>query len=206
MLPVVAKIKTSIVLPKALCHQAETLARQLNISRNQLFEMAIEHFVGNYDPQTLLPESDERGQTKPEPGERSGAFYPDAKPAAQRGETHLAINQGDIYWVQVAEPGESEPGILHPYAVIQDNILNHSRIHMVVVCALTSNLKRASEPGNVLLDAGEANLPKQSVVEVSKVSTVAKAQVGEYIGSLSEQRIKQILAGMRFLQRSYFAR
>ena len=55
-------------------------------------------------------------------------------------------------------------------------------------------------PGNVLLEAGEANLPKQSIVAVSQVSTVDKAQLGEYIGSLTKERIDQILAGMRFLQ------
>ena len=70
----------------------------------------------------------------------------------------------------------------------------------MVVCALTTNLKRAKAPGNVLLEAGEANLPKQSVVVVSQVSTVDKTKFGEYIGSLSEQRINQILAGMQFLQ------
>jgi mRNA interferase MazF len=72
------------------------------------------------------------------------------------------------------------------------------------VCALTSNLKQANAPGNVLLDAGEADLPQQSVVVVSKVSTVDKKQLGEYIGTLSERRVKQILAGMRFLQSSFF--
>ena len=117
----------------------------------------------------------------------------------------LVINQGDIYWVQLESSNGQEPAIPHPYVVIQDDILNHSRIHTVVVCAVTSNLKRASTPGNVLLDVGEANLPKQSVVEVSKVSSVDKTQLGEYIGSLSEQRIDQIVAGMRFLQRSFFA-
>jgi len=71
----------------------------------------------------------------------------------------------------------------------------------VVVCALTTNLKRANLPGNVLLEAGEANLPKQSIVVVSQVSTVDKSQLGEYIGSLTQQRINQILAGMQFLQR-----
>ncbi|MEP7287574.1 MAG: type II toxin-antitoxin system PemK/MazF family toxin [Chloroflexota bacterium] len=122
----------------------------------------------------------------------------------------MAINQGDIYWIRLDDlgeaEGESESGIPHPYVVIQDNVFNHSRLHTLVVCALTSNMKRASLPGNVLLDAGEANLPKQSVVEVSKVSTVDKTQLGEYIGSLTEQRINQILAGMRFLQLSFFAR
>jgi mRNA interferase MazF len=112
----------------------------------------------------------------------------------------MAVNQGDIHWIALGEPSGLEPGYIHPHVVIQDNILNHSRIKTVVVCALTTNLKRAKAPGNVLLEAGEANLPKQSVVVVSQVSTVDKTQLGEYIGSLNEQRIKQILTGMQFLQ------
>ena len=112
----------------------------------------------------------------------------------------MVVNQGDIYWVSLEEPSGSEPGYPHPHVVIQDNVINRSRINTVVVCALTTNLKRANAPGNVLLEAGEANLPKQSIVVVSQVSTVDKAQLGEYIGSLTEQRINQILAGMQFLQ------
>lgn len=112
----------------------------------------------------------------------------------------MIINQGDIYWVPLEESGDIEAGATHPHVIVQDNVLNHSRITTVVVCALTSNLKRAKSPGNVLLEAGEANLSKQSVVVVSKVSTVNKTQLGKYIGSLSEQRIHQILDGMQFLQ------
>jgi mRNA interferase MazF len=89
--------------------------------------------------------------------------------------------------------------------VLQDDVFNRSRIQTVIVCALTSNMKRASMPGNVLLDGGEANLPRQSVVEVSKVSAVDRTQLGDYIGTLSRQRVNQILAGMRFLQWSFFA-
>jgi mRNA interferase MazF len=113
----------------------------------------------------------------------------------------MVVNQGDIYWIALKEPSASEAGYTHPHVVIQDNVINHSRIKTVVVCALTTNLKRAKAPGNVLLEAGEANLPKQSVVVVSQVSTVDKMQLGEYIGSLNEQRVNQILAGLRFLQR-----
>lgn len=116
----------------------------------------------------------------------------------------MKINQGNIYWIERGESANLEMGDYpHPYVVVQDDVFNHSRIHTVVVCALTTNLKRASYPGNVLLDVGEANLPKQSVVEVSKVSSIQKNQLGDYIGSLSEQRIKQILAGLRFLQSSF---
>ncbi len=111
----------------------------------------------------------------------------------------MVINQGDVYWVDLGEPAGSEPGYSHPHVVIQNNLFNHSKLRTVLVCALTSNLKRAEAPGNVLFDEGEANLPKQSVVIVSQVFTVDKAQLVEYIGTLSAQRIRQILDGLRLL-------
>lgn len=111
----------------------------------------------------------------------------------------MVINQGDIYWIDLGGPSGSEPGYVHPHVVIQNNIFNQSRINTVVVCALTSNIKRANAPGNVLLEAGEANLPKQSVVVISQIFTVDKAQLGEYIGSVSKRRVRQILAGIQLL-------
>jgi mRNA interferase MazF len=53
------------------------------------------------------------------------------------------------------------------------------------------------------LEAGEGNLPRQSVVEVAKISAVDKAQLGTYIGALSPQRLAQIMDGLRFLQTAY---
>lgn len=117
------------------------------------------------------------------------------------------INQGDVYWIRAEASDASELGYHpHPYVVVQENLFNHSRVHTVIVCALTSNLKLINEPGNVLLNVGEANLPKQSIVVVSKVSSVEKARLGEYIGSLSQERVQQILAGLHLLQRSFFVR
>lgn len=113
----------------------------------------------------------------------------------------MNVNQGDIYWVSLDELNGLESGYAHPHVVIQEDTLNHSRIHTVVVVALTTNLKRAKLPGNIVLEAGEANLPKQSVVVVSQVSTVEQAQLGQFIGTLSKERVGQILACMRFLQR-----
>jgi len=111
----------------------------------------------------------------------------------------MVINQGDIYWIELGEPSGSEPGYSHPHVVLQNNVFNRSRIHTVVVCALTSNLKRGDVPGNVLLEPGEANLPKPSVVVVSQIFTVDKTQLGEYIGTLSTRRVRQILDGIRLL-------
>ena len=120
-------------------------------------------------------------------------------PVIMRGE--MIINQGDIYWVPLEIEESSGSDIIHPHVIIQDDILNNSRIDTVVVCALTTNIKRAKAPGNVLLEAGEANLPRQSIVMVSQVSTIKKSQLGDYIGSLSRERVEEILAGMQFLQK-----
>ncbi len=65
---------------------------------------------------------------------------------------------------------------------------------------------RTNWPGNVLLEAGEGNLPRRSVVVVSQFSSVEKSRLGEWIGSLSEARVKQILTGLRFQQASFFGR
>jgi len=118
----------------------------------------------------------------------------------------VRINRGDLYQV---EPDESRAALVsysHPHVVVQDDVFNHSRITTVIVCALTSNLHRASEPGNVLLDVGEGDLPKQSVVVVSQISSLEKARLGQRIGSLSDARVEQILAGLRFQQLSFFRR
>jgi mRNA interferase MazF len=118
-----------------------------------------------------------------------------------------AVNRGDLFWIEADEAGlGSDPIYSHPHVVVQDDLFNHARVTTVVVCALTTNLHRANEPGNVLLDVGEGNLPRQSVVVVSQISSVDKARLGAWIGSLSDARVVQILAGLRFQQRSFFGR
>jgi mRNA interferase MazF len=107
----------------------------------------------------------------------------------------MDIRQGDVFWISPNETNGIESDHPHPHVVIQVNAQNK-----VTVCALTTNLKRAKDPGNVLLDEGEAGLPKQSVIVASQVSVVDATQLGEFIGTLTEQRIQQALAGIRFLQ------
>ena len=111
----------------------------------------------------------------------------------------MVINQGDVFWIEFNEPSGSEPGYRHPHVVIQNNLFNRSRINTVVVCTLTSNLKRSNAPGNVTLNKGEANLPKKSVVNISQIFTVNKSDLSEKIGSLSIDRIFQILNGVRLI-------
>jgi mRNA interferase MazF len=116
------------------------------------------------------------------------------------------VQRGELYWIGPDETRGSVPGHPHPHVVVQDDVFNRSRINTVVVCALTSDLTRATEPGNVLLEPGEGNLERQSVIVVSQVSSLYKARLGARIGVLSSERIEQILAGMRFQQASFFNR
>lgn len=116
------------------------------------------------------------------------------------------LAQGDLFWVEPDETRGSVPGQPHPHVVVQDDVFNRSRIGTVVVCSLTSNLTRATEPGNVLLDPGEGGLAKQSVVVVSQLSCLYKWRLGTRIGSLSPSRVAQIMAGIRFQQVSFFNR
>ncbi|MET0404858.1 MAG: type II toxin-antitoxin system PemK/MazF family toxin [Cystobacter sp.] len=118
----------------------------------------------------------------------------------------VRIHRGDLFWLAPDDSRGPAPVYSHPHVVVQDDVFNHSRITTVVVCALTSNLHRMTEPGNVLLEVGEGGLPKQSVVVVSRISSVDKSRLGERIGALSEARVEQILAGLRFQQASFFAR
>lgn len=111
----------------------------------------------------------------------------------------MVINQGDIFWINFKAPDESEPGYRHPHLVIQNNLFNRSRINTVVVCSLTSNMKRANSPGNLALKKGEANLPKKCVVNISQIFTVNKSDLIEKVGTLSKDRILQVLHGIRLL-------
>lgn len=122
----------------------------------------------------------------------------------QQDEAGPQINYGDIFWVAADESIGSISGSPHPHVVVQGDVFNHSRIATVVVCSLSSNLKRASEPGVVLLDAGEGGLERQSVVIASQVSSIPKSRLGDRIGSLSGLRVDQVIAALRFLQVSHF--
>jgi mRNA interferase MazF len=99
-----------------------------------------------------------------------------------------------VFWAGVVEPGYDRP-----YVIVQNNAFNDSRINTVVVCGLTSNLRRGGDPGNVLLFPGEADLPEQSVVNVSQIVTLDKSQLQTRIGVLSPERIREVLRGVNLV-------
>jgi len=99
----------------------------------------------------------------------------------------MVIRQGDLFWITLSEPSGSTPAYRHPHVVVQNNLFNDSRINTAVACTLTSNLKRAGAPGNVLLAPKESALPKPSVVLVSQLFTVDKSDLTDHITTLSKR-------------------
>ncbi|GJL54303.1 MAG: hypothetical protein NPIRA02_14350 [Nitrospirales bacterium] len=104
-----------------------------------------------------------------------------------------------MFWVNPGTPSGSGTGYRHPHVVVQNNVFNRSRIHTVIVCTITSNLKRATSPGNVLRSKGETNLTKESVINVTQLFTIDKEDLEERIGKLSTQRLESVLEGVRLI-------
>jgi len=106
------------------------------------------------------------------------------------------IRQGDIWWADLDAPAGSAPGFRRPVVVVQGDSFNRSRIATVVCVPLTSNLRWAEAPGNVLLPARSTGLPKDSVANVSQVITLDRGVLVENAAKLSRRRVEAILAGI----------
>lgn len=111
----------------------------------------------------------------------------------------MIIRQGDIFVVDLGDPLGSEPGYIHPVVIVQNNVVNKSRIKTVLACQLSTTLKLKNSPGNVLLVPGEGNIREQSVVNVSQIITLDKRELHRKIGSLYPDRVREIIDGVRFL-------
>lgn len=108
----------------------------------------------------------------------------------------MVICQGEIWFADLGEPAGSGPGFRRPVVVVQSDAINHSRIATIICVPLTSNLKWAGAPGNVLLKAGTTGLPKDSVANVSQIVTLDKSQLAERTGKLPKRQLQAILSGI----------
>ena len=116
----------------------------------------------------------------------------------------MVMHQGDLYWIDLDASEGSGPGYRRPCVIIQNDVFNASRLQTVIVCMLTSNVRRSSDVANVTLESGEAGMSKQSVVNVSQVMTVDKSELTNYIGRLSATRVRQVLDGLHLMTEPRF--
>ena len=111
----------------------------------------------------------------------------------------MVIRHGSVYWINFSPDKGAESKGTRPGLVLQTNALNDSGINTVIVVAITSTMKFGELPGNVILKKGEANLPKSCVVNTTQIKSVDKSSLVELIGSLSKQRIEEVVSGMKLV-------
>ena len=108
----------------------------------------------------------------------------------------MVISQGEIWWADLPEPTGSGPGLRRPVVVVQGDAMNRSRIATVVCVPLTSNLRWADAPGNVLLAARLTGLRKDSVANVSQLVALDKNLLTERTAKLSRAKAGLLLSGI----------
>lgn len=108
----------------------------------------------------------------------------------------MVISQGDVCWAALDAPIGSGPGSRRPVTVVQGDSFNASRISTTVVVPLTSNLRLAAAPGNVLLGAGRTGLPKDAVANVSQLLSIDRGLLTDRVGHLTAGDIQLLLAGI----------
>jgi mRNA interferase MazF len=111
----------------------------------------------------------------------------------------MVIRKGYNYWVDFSPRKGSEPIGRRPGLVIQNDILNDSKLNTVTMLAITSTMKFGELLGNVILRKGEANLPKKCVINTTQIKSVDKTSIKEKIGSLSKKRMDEVHNGLKLV-------
>ena len=109
------------------------------------------------------------------------------------------MRRGVVWGATLPEPTGSGPGYRRPVLIVQANAFNESRIQTVIVAAITSNLRLAEAPGNVLCRTRETKLPRDSVINVSQLLTVDKALLTECLAALPTGMLRKVEDGLRLV-------
>lgn len=111
----------------------------------------------------------------------------------------VVIRRGDLWWAALRPPSGSEPGYRRPVLILQANAFNQSKIRTVIGAVITSNLRLAEAPGNVLLSKRQSGLPRESVVNVSQVVTLDRSFLSDRIGRIPPSKQQEVDSGLRLV-------
>jgi mRNA interferase MazF len=111
----------------------------------------------------------------------------------------VVIKRGELWWANLPEPSGSEPGYKRPVLVIQADSFNSSKISTIIAVIITSNLRLAQAPGNVLLPEKQTKLKMDSVANVSQILTIDKAFFTKKIGKLNSSLFQQVEIGLKLV-------
>lgn len=107
------------------------------------------------------------------------------------------MRRSEIYWVDLGPVSGSRPAQRRPVLVIQSEPYNESRLATVLAAVITSNTALATMPGNVFLPASATGLPRDSVVNVTALVTLNKADLTDWAGDVPTSLMYGIDQGLR---------
>ena len=111
----------------------------------------------------------------------------------------MVIRRGEIWWAGLPDPTGAGPWYRRPVVIVQADAFNRSRIQTVIAAVITSNLRLAEAPGNILLSRKQSGLPKDSVVNVSQIVTLDRAYLADKVGSLRPRQLTLLEDGLRLV-------
>ena len=109
------------------------------------------------------------------------------------------IQRGDVWWAELDEPRGSALAFRRPVVIVQADAFNRSRIATIVAVTLTSNLRLADAPGNVLIPRRDSGLARDSVANVSQLVTLDRSALAERVGPLTGELVRQVNRGLRLV-------
>ena len=99
------------------------------------------------------------------------------------------LRRGDVRLYRFPIPDKERPVVI----MTQDSAIDH--LATVTVAPITSSIRDV--PSQVVLDEHDG-MKQPCVVNLHKLITVRKANVGQRVASLSERRLAEICAAMNF--------
>ena len=107
------------------------------------------------------------------------------------------IERDVIYWADLGDPSGSRPAKRRPVLVVQSDPYNASRLSTVLAAVVTSNTALAAMPGTVFLPAAVTGLPRDSVVNVTALVRLNKADLTDRVGRLPMALVQEVDRGLR---------
>ena len=107
------------------------------------------------------------------------------------------ISRADIYWADLGTPTGTRHAKRRPVLVVQSDPYNASRLATVLAAVITSNTALATMPGNVFLPAVATGLPRESVVNVTALVTLNKADLTDRVGDVPPSLMREVDRGLR---------
>jgi mRNA interferase MazF len=104
-----------------------------------------------------------------------------------------------VWWANLPDPVGSGLGYRRPVVIVQADPFNASRIKTVVVAAISSSSRIQAVPGNVRLPIRTSGLPRDSVIDVTRLLVVDKDLLLQRVGHLPPFKLHELADGLRLV-------